>query len=68
MVEKDNQQPMRDQVITMECELILYLFVECCSHLTNTQNFWLVVLDVLAYEMTSNQPVKLLGCRGFVEF
>ena len=27
IVEKDNQQPMRDQVITMESELILYLFV-----------------------------------------
>ena len=42
IVEKDNQQPMRDQVITMESELILYLFVECCSHLTNIQNFWLL--------------------------
>ena len=38
---KDNQQPMTDQVMTMESELILCLFVEFCSHLTYTQNFLL---------------------------
>jgi hypothetical protein len=30
--EKDNQEPMADQVISMEPELSLCLFVQCCSH------------------------------------
>ena len=42
IVEKENREPMRDQVITTESELILCLSVECCSHLTNIQNFWLL--------------------------
>ena len=42
IAEKVNREPMRDQVITMESELSLYVFVECCSHLTNIQNFWLL--------------------------
>jgi hypothetical protein len=32
---------MADQLITMENELNLCSFVECCSHLTNIQNSWL---------------------------
>ena len=40
--EKENQESMRDQVMTMESELILCLFVECCSYLTDIQNFWLL--------------------------
>ena len=42
IAEKENREPMRDQVMTMESELILCLSVECCSHLTNIQNFWLL--------------------------
>jgi len=33
MAEKGNQEPMADQVITMEPELSLCSFVQCCSHL-----------------------------------
>ena len=39
--ERDSK-PMADQVMTMEPELHLCVFVECCSHLTNIQNFWLL--------------------------
>jgi len=41
VAEKENQEPMADQVITMESKLNLCVFVECCSHLTNIQNFLL---------------------------
>jgi len=37
---------MADQVITMEPELNLCIFVECYSHLTNIQNFWLLWYSV----------------------
>ena len=30
---------MADQVITVELELSVCIFVECCSHETNIQNF-----------------------------
>ena len=39
IVEKGNREPMRDQVMTMESELILCLSVECYSHITYIQNF-----------------------------
>ena len=42
VTEKENQEPMTDQVITVESELILCLFVEGCSHVTDIQNFWLL--------------------------
>ena len=42
IAEKENRELMSDQVMTMESELILCLFVECCSHLTNIQNLWLL--------------------------
>jgi len=38
--EKEIQEPMADQVMMMEPELRVCVFVECCSHLTNIQNFW----------------------------
>jgi len=37
--EKENQEAMAYQVITMEPKLHLCLFVQCYSHLTNIQNF-----------------------------
>ena len=40
--EKEIQEPMADQVTTMEPELRLCVFVQCCSHLTNIQNIWLL--------------------------
>jgi len=42
VAEKEIQEPMADQVTTMEPELRLCVFVEC-SHLTNIQNFWLLL-------------------------
>jgi len=39
VAEEENLEPMADQVITVELEMSLYIFVECCSHLTNIQNF-----------------------------
>jgi len=42
VAEKGNQEPMTDQVITMEPEFSLCIFVGCCSHLANIQNFWLL--------------------------
>jgi len=41
VAEKQNVEPVIDQVITMEPELRLCIFVECCSLLINTQNLWL---------------------------
>ena len=41
VAEKEIQEPMAGQVMTMEPELSLCVFVESCSHLTNIQNFWL---------------------------
>jgi len=38
VAEKENQEPMADQVITVGPELNLCLSVECCSHLTNILN------------------------------
>ena len=40
--EKEIQEPMADQVMMMEPELRVCVFVEC-SHLTNIQNFWLLL-------------------------
>jgi hypothetical protein len=42
VVVKEIQEPMADQVMATEPELSLYVFVECWSHLTNIQNFWLL--------------------------
>jgi hypothetical protein len=42
VAEKEKQEPVADEVVTMEPELSLCLFVECCSYLTNIQNFWLL--------------------------
>jgi len=39
---KEIQEPMADEVITKEPNLGLCIFVECCSHLTNIQKFWLL--------------------------
>ena len=39
VAEKVIQEPMADQVMTMEPELRSRVFVHCCSHLTNIQNF-----------------------------
>jgi hypothetical protein len=39
VAEKEIQEPMADQVMTMGPELRLCVFVECCSLLTNIQNF-----------------------------
>jgi hypothetical protein len=38
VAERENVEPKADQVITMELELSLYIFVGCCSHLTDIQN------------------------------
>jgi len=43
VAEKDNLELMADDVITMEPRLSLCLYVECCSHLTNIWNFWLLL-------------------------
>ena len=48
IAEKENQEPMRDQVITMESELILCPFVECCSHLTYSE--FLISLVICIHE------------------
>ena len=42
LAETENQEAMADQVITVEPELNLCLFVEYYSHLTNIQNFRLL--------------------------
>jgi hypothetical protein len=42
VAEEDIQEPMADQVITMELGLGLCIFVGCFSHLTNIQNFLLL--------------------------
>jgi hypothetical protein len=42
VAEKEIQEPMADQVTMTEPELGLCVFVECCSHLTNIQNLWLL--------------------------
>jgi hypothetical protein len=39
IAEKEKQEPIADLVITKEPELGLCLSMECCSHLTNIQNF-----------------------------
>ena len=40
---KEIQEPMADEVvIAKEPELDLCFFVECFSHLTNIQTFWLL--------------------------
>jgi len=39
VAEKESLEPMAEQVITMEPELSLRLFVECSLHLTNIQNW-----------------------------
>jgi myosin-crossreactive antigen len=44
--EKGNQEPMADQVMTMETKLNLCLIVKCCSHLTNIKDFWLLWLSM----------------------
>ena len=44
--EKENQEPMTNEVITMEPELSLCLFVECCLHLTNIQNLRSLVICI----------------------
>jgi len=43
VAEKEIQEPMADQVTMMEPELRLCVFVECCTHFTNIQNFWLLL-------------------------
>jgi len=42
VAEKEIQESMADQVKMTEPELSLCPFVECCSLLTNIQNFWLL--------------------------
>ena len=42
VAEKEIEEPMADQVTTTELKLHLFVFVECCSYLTNIQNFWLL--------------------------
>ena len=42
VAEKENQEPITHQVITMESGLILCLSVGCCSYLTDIQNFLLL--------------------------
>ncbi len=42
IAEKEDREPMRDQVMAMESELILCLSVGCCSYLTDIQNFLLL--------------------------
>ena len=38
VAEEQNLETMADQVITMELEMSLCIFVECFSHITNIQN------------------------------
>ena len=38
--DREVQEPMADQVATNEREVSLCVFVECCSLLTNVENFW----------------------------
>ena len=45
VAEKENLEPMADDVITMEPVLRLCLCVECCSHL-NIWNFWPLLWSV----------------------
>jgi len=42
VAEKEIQEPLAVQVMTTEPELRLCVFVECCSHSTNYQNFCLL--------------------------
>jgi hypothetical protein len=44
--EKENQEAMINQVIMMEPELSLCLFVRCCSHLTNIPNLPYLVICI----------------------
>jgi hypothetical protein len=42
LAEKKIQEPKAEQVTMTNPDLILCVFVECCSHLTNIQNLWLL--------------------------
>jgi len=39
VAEKEDLESMINQVIT---GVVIIFFVECCSHLTNNKNFWLL--------------------------
>ena len=39
VAEEENLEQMADKVVTVELEMSLCIFVVCCSHLTNIQNF-----------------------------
>jgi len=57
LAEKENQQPMTDQVITMEPKLGLCVFFECCSHLTNIKDLWFNCLSIF---------LQMLGCGEWI--
>jgi len=57
VAEKEIQEPMADQVTTMEPQLRLCVFVECCTHLTNVQNFWLLWLSVFMQQLDCGECI-----------
>jgi len=57
VAEKEIQEPMAEKVMMTEPELSLCVFVECCSHLTNIQNFWLLWYSVFMQQLDCGECI-----------